>query len=59
MVGRAITTRRAIQKRDHIIGMEKYIETLVENEIDVDTLATMTDLDLKEIGITTFGNICR
>ena len=37
--------------------MEKYIEILVGHEIDVDTLSTMTDQDLKEIGITTFGNI--
>ena len=33
------------------IGVEKYVELFEENEIDLRTLLTMTDGDLKEIGL--------
>ncbi len=35
--------------------MQKYVEVLESHEVDVDTLVTMDDQDLKEIGISTFG----
>ncbi len=37
--------------------MQKYVEVLESHEVDVDTLVTMDDQDLKEIGISTFGEL--
>ena len=33
------------------IGVEKYVELFEENDIDLRTLLTLTDDDLKEIGL--------
>ena len=40
-----------------VVGMQKYVEILESHEVDVDTLVTMDDHDLKEIGISTFGKL--
>jgi hypothetical protein len=37
------------------VGVEKYVELFEENGIDLRTLLTMTDGDLKEIGLKLFG----
>ncbi|XP_062500037.1 ankyrin repeat and SAM domain-containing protein 3-like [Corticium candelabrum] len=37
------------------IGVEKYVELFEENDIDLRTLLTLTDDDLKEIGLKLFG----
>ena len=36
-------------------GLAKYTDLFLRHEIDLDTFATLTDDDLKEIGIQTFG----
>ncbi|XP_014283039.2 protein bicaudal C [Halyomorpha halys] len=38
-----------------VIGLEKYSRLFQSNEIDISTFRTLTDSDLKEIGITAFG----
>jgi len=37
------------------INLEKYIESFVEQEIDVETFMSMSDNDLREMGVNTFG----
>lgn len=37
------------------LGLEKYAEIFREQEIDIETFLTMTDQDLRELGVTTFG----
>lgn len=37
------------------IGMEKYINVFKEHEIDLNVFMTLTDKDLRDVGITTFG----
>ncbi|XP_074647664.1 protein bicaudal C homolog 1-B-like isoform X2 [Tubulanus polymorphus] len=37
------------------LGLSKYSELFKQQEIDMSTFVTLTDLDLKELGITTFG----
>lgn len=37
------------------INLEKYIESFVEQEIDVETFMSMSDNDLRELGVNTFG----
>ena len=36
-------------------GLGKYVDVFLRNEIDLRTFASLTDEDLKEIGIPTFG----
>ena len=36
-------------------GLAQYSDIFLRHEIDLATFATLTDLDLKEIGIQTFG----
>ena len=38
-------------------GHSKYIDTFQRHEIDLETFINLTDEELKEIGITTFGKI--
>ncbi|KAG9259475.1 hypothetical protein AMEX_G27997 [Astyanax mexicanus] len=37
------------------LGLGKYIDVFQQQEIDLQTFVTLTDPDLKELGITTFG----
>ncbi|KAK3920505.1 Protein bicaudal C [Frankliniella fusca] len=37
------------------IGMEKYINVFKEHEIDLNVFMTLTDKDLRDVGVTTFG----
>ncbi|XP_066305019.1 protein bicaudal C homolog 1-like [Branchiostoma lanceolatum] len=37
------------------LGLGKYSDVFQQQEIDLQTFMTLTDLDLKELGITTFG----
>ncbi|XP_031435183.1 protein bicaudal C homolog 1-like [Clupea harengus] len=37
------------------LGLGKYIDVFQQQEIDLQTFLTLTDQDLKELGITTFG----
>ncbi|XP_035388910.1 protein bicaudal C homolog 1-B [Electrophorus electricus] len=37
------------------LGLGKYIDVFQQQEIDLQTFVTLTDLDLKELGVTTFG----
>lgn len=37
------------------IGMEKYINVFKEHEIDLNVFMTLTDKDLRDIGVSTFG----
>ena len=37
------------------LGLEHYEERFEEQEIDFDTFLTMTEADLKEIGVNTLG----
>ncbi|XP_067311744.1 protein bicaudal C homolog 1-B isoform X1 [Pseudorasbora parva] len=37
------------------LGLGKYIDIFQQQEIDLQTFVTLTDPDLKELGITTFG----
>ena len=37
------------------VGLEKYSEVFKENEIDLPLLITMTDDELREVGITKLG----
>lgn len=37
------------------IGMEKYINIFKEHEIDLNVFMTLTDKDLRDIGVSTFG----
>ena len=36
-------------------GLAKYTDVFLRHEVDLATFATLTEQDLKEIGITTFG----
>ena len=36
-------------------GLAKYTDLFLRHEIDIQTFSTLTEQDLKEIGITTFG----
>ena len=36
-------------------GLAKYTDLFLRHEIDMQTFATLTETDLKEIGIQTFG----
>ncbi|XP_076834169.1 protein bicaudal C homolog 1-B [Brachyhypopomus gauderio] len=38
-----------------ILGLGKYTDVFQQQEIDLQTFVTLTDFDLKELGITTFG----
>lgn len=37
------------------LNLEKYTESFLEQEIDIPTFLTMTDNDLRELGVNTFG----
>nr|KAF6424520.1 BicC family RNA binding protein 1 [Molossus molossus] len=37
------------------LGLGKYTDVFQQQEIDLQTFLTLTDQDLKELGITTFG----
>lgn len=37
------------------LGLGKYTDVFQQQEIDLQTFVTLTDPDLKELGITTFG----
>jgi len=37
------------------INLDKYVESFVEQEIDVETFMSMSDNDLREMGVNTFG----
>ncbi|EDV22128.1 uncharacterized protein TRIADDRAFT_59310 [Trichoplax adhaerens] len=37
------------------LGLEKYVNVFLQQEVDLQTFSTLTDADLKELGITTFG----
>nr|XP_006824914.1 PREDICTED: protein bicaudal C homolog 1-like [Saccoglossus kowalevskii] len=37
------------------LGLGKYTDVFQQQEIDLQTFLTLTDIDLKELGITTFG----
>ena len=37
------------------LGLEKYQDIFLENEIDLPLLLTMTDKELREVGITKLG----
>ncbi|XP_072335014.1 protein bicaudal C homolog 1-B-like isoform X2 [Scyliorhinus torazame] len=37
------------------LGLGKYTDIFQQQEIDLQTFLTLTDQDLKELGITTFG----
>ena len=36
-------------------GLAKYTDLFLRHEIDIQTFSSLTEQDLKEIGITTFG----
>ena len=36
-------------------GLGKYTDVFLRNEVDLQTFATLTDEELKEVGIPTFG----
>lgn len=37
------------------LNLEKYTEAFLEQEIDLQTFSTMSDNDLRELGVNTFG----
>merc|ERR1712062_453408 len=37
------------------LGLDKYTDLFLQQEIDLATFATLNDQDLKELGISTFG----
>lgn len=37
------------------LGLEKYVNVFLQQEVDLQTFSTLTDADLKELGISTFG----
>lgn len=37
------------------LGLDRYIEKFEEQEIDIETFQTMSDSDLRELGVNTFG----
>ena len=39
----------------YLQGLAKYTDLFLRHEIDIQTFSTLTEQDLKEIGITTFG----
>jgi hypothetical protein len=38
-----------------LLGVEQYIEAFEKEEVDLMTFVSLTDEDLKELGVTTFG----
>ena len=36
-------------------GLAKYTDLFVRHEVDLQTFASLTDLDLREVGVQTFG----
>lgn len=37
------------------MGLDKYVESFIDQEIDITTFMTMSDNDLRELGVNTFG----
>ena len=38
------------------LGLDRYSAVFAENDIDFDLLGQLTDDDLKDLGVTSFGN---
>ena len=38
------------------LGLDQYSAVFAENDIDFDLLGQLTDADLKELGVASFGN---